>query len=137
MAESPVRNPALRALKRGLDRAAKRILPAGVPVGEEFAKRVRAYGAGVLRYGGQKDFDALFDQATIVTRRHTPSPYDGTATFVLADGNPDVDGWNDVLRGATTTVRIESEHSSLLREPHVAELATALRAAFTTHESRP
>ena len=132
MQPTPVRNPALRAVKHGLDRMAKRILPAGVPVGEEFAKRVRAYGAGVLRYGGQKDFDALFDQASIVTRRHTPTPYAGAATFVLADGNPDVDGWGDVLRGTTSTVRIESEHSSLLREPHVAELAAALRTAFTT-----
>ncbi|WP_144712474.1 alpha/beta fold hydrolase [Curtobacterium pusillum] len=137
MEPAPIRNTALRAAKRALDRAARRILPAGVPVGEEFAKRVRAYGAGVIRYGGQKDFDALFDQASIVTRRHTPSPYAGPATFVLADGNPDVDGWGDVLRGDTTMVRIESEHSSLLREPHVAELAAALRSAFTTQDPRP
>lgn len=137
MEPAPIRNPALRAVKSGLDRMVKRLLPAGVPVGEEFAKRVRAYGAGVLRYGGQKDFDALFDQASIVTRRHTPTPYAGAATFVLADGNPDVDGWGDVLRGETSTVRIESEHSSLLREPHVAELAAALRAAFATHRPRP
>jgi acyl-CoA synthetase (AMP-forming)/AMP-acid ligase II/thioesterase domain-containing protein len=136
MEPTPIRNTVLRAVKRGLDRAARRILPAGIPVGEEFAKRARAYGAGVLRYGGQKDFDALFDQASIVTRRHTPSPYAGAATFVLADGNPDVDGWSDVLRGDTTTVRIQSEHSSLLREPHVAELAAALRSAFSTQEPR-
>ena len=137
MAEpEPVTSPTLRALKRGLDRAARRVLPSGVPVGDAFTARLRAYGAGLLRYGGQKDFDAFFDQAEIVTRRHRPAVWDGRATFVLADGNPDVDGWRAVLRGDTTTVRIRSEHSSLLREPHVAELATTLRDAFTTAPAR-
>ncbi|WFR66473.1 alpha/beta fold hydrolase [Curtobacterium flaccumfaciens] len=123
-------NPAVRRLQRGVDRAAKRVLPAGVPYGEQFLKRLRAYGAGVLRFGGQKDFDALFDQAEIVTRRHTPTPFHGRATYVLADENPDAAGWEALLRGPTETVRIASEHSSLLREPHVAHLATALRASF-------
>ncbi|MGN8050896.1 non-ribosomal peptide synthetase [Curtobacterium sp. 22159] len=125
-------NPVVRRLQHGLDRAAKRVLPAGVPYGEQFAKRVRAYGAGVFRFGGQKDFDAFFDQAEIVTRRHTPTPFHGRATYVLADENPDAAGWAALLRGPTETVRIASEHSSLLREPHVAELATALRTAFAT-----
>ncbi|WP_176708986.1 AMP-binding protein [Curtobacterium flaccumfaciens] len=125
-------NTAVRAVQRGLDRAVRRVLPAGVPYGALFAKRLRAYTAGVLRHGGQKDFDAFFDQAEIVTRRHHPTPFHGRATYVLADANPDAAGWSALLRGPTEMVRIASEHTSLLREPHVAELAVALRAAFET-----
>lgn len=130
MEPRPPRNPALRALRTGVDRVAGRIMPAGVPYGAQAAKRLRAYAAGVLRFGGQDDFDAFFDQAEIVTRRHHPTPFRGRSTYVLADANPDADGWGAILVGDTTTVRMACEHTSLLREPHVAELATALRAAF-------
>lgn len=126
---------AVRAVQRGLDRAVRRVLPAGVPYGALFAKRVRAYTAGVLRHDGQKGFDAFFDQAEIVTRRHHPTPFHGRATYVLADANPDAAGWSALLRGPTEMVRIAAEHTSLLREPHVAELATALRAAFVSAEA--
>ncbi|WP_176491759.1 alpha/beta fold hydrolase [Curtobacterium sp. 'Ferrero'] len=132
MEARPPRNRTLRVLRQGVDRVAKRVMPAGVPYGAQAAKRFRAYTAGVVRYGGQKDFDAFFDQAEIVTRRHHPSPFAGRSTFVLADANPDADGWGALLVGQTQTVRMACEHTSLLREPHVAELATALRAAFAT-----
>ncbi|ROP60482.1 alpha/beta fold hydrolase [Curtobacterium sp. PhB115] len=122
----------VRTLQRGVDRAVRRVLPAGVPYGDLFVKRLRAYSAGVLRHGGQKDFDAFFDQAEIVTRRHAPTPFHGRATYVLADANPDAEGWSALLRGPTETVRIAAEHTSLLREPHVADLATSLRTAFAT-----
>ncbi|WP_083513680.1 alpha/beta fold hydrolase [Curtobacterium luteum] len=130
MEPRPPRNPALAALRAGADRVAKRIMPAGVPYGALAAKRFRAYTAGVLRFGGQDDFDAFFDQAEIVTRRHHPTPFRGRSTYVLADANPDADGWSRYLVGETETVRMACEHTSLLREPHVAELAAALRAAF-------
>ena len=97
-------------------------MPAGVPYGALFAKRLRAYTAGVLRHGGQKDFDAFFDQAEIVTRRHHPTPFHGRATYVLADANPDAAGWSALLRGPTEMVRIASEHS-------VAAAGTARRRA--------
>ncbi len=129
-------NTTVRTVKRGLDRVTKRIMPSGLPWGGLFGRRLRAYGAGVLRFGGQKDFDAFFDQAELVTRRHTATPYHGRSTFVLADGNPDVQGWSAVLRGDTRTVRIQSEHSSLLREPHVAELAAVLREALAPADAR-
>lgn len=130
MEPRPSRNPTVRAFRSGVDRVARRIMPAGVPYGALAAKRFRAYTAGVLRFGGQDDFDAFFDQAEIVTRRHHPTPFGGRSTYVLADANPDADGWSRYLVGASETVRMACEHTSLLREPHVAELAAALRAAF-------
>ncbi|MBO9041199.1 alpha/beta fold hydrolase [Curtobacterium flaccumfaciens] len=126
------RNPAVRAAGERLAGAVRRVMPTGMSWGDHVAKRMRAYSAGVLRHGGQKDFDAFFDQAELVTRRHHPTPFHGRATYVLADANPDAAGWSALLRGRTETVRIAAEHSSLLREPHVADLATALRAAFAT-----
>lgn len=126
------RNPAVRVVSRRLAGAVRRVMPTGMSWGDHVAKRMRAYSAGVLRHGGQKDFDAFFDQAELVTRRHHPTPFHGRATYVLADANPDAAGWSALLRGRTETVRIAAEHSSLLREPHVADLATALRAAFAT-----
>lgn len=126
------RNPAVRAAGQRLAAAVRRVLPSGMSWGDHVAKRARAYSAGVLRHGGQKDFDAFFDQAELVTRRHHPTPFHGRATYVLADANPDAAGWSALLRGRTETVRIAAEHSSLLREPHVADLATALRTAFAT-----
>ncbi len=130
MEPRPPRNPAFHAFRAGVDRVAKRIMPAGVPYGALAAKRFRAYTAGVLRFGGQDDFDAFFDQAEIVTRRHHPTPFGGRSTYVLADANPDADGWHRYLVGDSQTVRMACEHTSLLREPHVAELAATLRAAF-------
>ncbi|MFJ3382484.1 alpha/beta fold hydrolase [Curtobacterium sp. NPDC090217] len=130
------RNAAVRALRHGLDRAVKRVLPSGVPYGDLFVRRARAYGAGVLRYGGQKDFDAMFDHAEMIVRRHTPTPFHGRSTFVLAEDNPDVERWSSVLRGDNRTVHIQAEHTSLLREPHVAELAAELRAALGTDPTR-
>jgi len=123
-------NPTVRAVRRTVDRIAERVMPAGVPYGRQAAKRFRAYTAGVLRFGGQKDFDAFFDQAAIATRRHRPTPFTGRTTYVVADANPDADGWGRFLSGDRRTVRIAAEHTSLMREPHVADLAAALRAAF-------
>lgn len=129
------RNPTVRAVRQRVDGALRRVLPSGTSWGDHVAKRLRAYTAGVLRHGGQRHFDAFFDQAELVTRRHHPTPFHGRATYVLADANPDAAGWSALLRGETETVRIAAEHSSLLREPHVADLATALRAAFATEHA--
>jgi len=79
----------------------------------------------------------MFDHAEMIVRRHTPTPFHGRSTFVLAEDNPDVERWSSVLRGDNRTVHIQAEHTSLLREPHVAELAAELRAALGTDPTRP
>ena len=128
----PPSNSTVRVVRRGLDRLVRRVLPAGVPYGDKAAKRFRAYTAGVLRFGGQKDFDAFFDQAAVSSRRYRPTPFTGPTTYVIADENPDADGWSSLLQGDNRTVRIAAEHTSLLREPHVAELAPVLRDALAS-----
>ncbi|PZE30059.1 AMP-dependent synthetase [Curtobacterium sp. MCBD17_028] len=117
----------LNAVRRGAEQQLRRVLPGGLPQVKRVSRRLRAYTAGVVRYRGQDHFDAFFDQASVMVRRHRVRPYDGRVTFVFADGNPDgPDSWRPYLRGEMRFPRLASEHSSLLREPHVTELAAML-----------
>ncbi|MFZ7087692.1 alpha/beta fold hydrolase [Curtobacterium sp. RRHDQ10] len=122
--------PAAR-LRRGLDRQFRRVLPGGAAQFRRVGRRLRAYGAGVVQFDGQKQFDAFFDQAVLMSKRFRVPQYDGRVTFVQADGNPDGrEAWTPYLVGDMRWPRLASEHSSLLREPHVTELAAVLRAAI-------
>jgi acyl-CoA synthetase (AMP-forming)/AMP-acid ligase II/thioesterase domain-containing protein/acyl carrier protein len=124
------RNRVLVTVSRTIDKGIRRFMPSGIPHGEILGRRVRAYGAGVLRYGGQKHFDAMFDQGELAARGYRLQPYDGAVTYVVAENNPDIDTWTWVLRGPTEIAPIAGEHSSILREPHVSELGAVLRTAF-------
>jgi len=87
-------------------------------------RRARGVGAGVVRWQGQRHFRAFFDQALLVSRRWEPRPYAGPVTLVVADGNDSGPArWARYLRGPVDAVRVHAEHSSVLREPHVAEVA--------------
>jgi len=93
----------------------------------QLGRRVRAYGAGVFRWSGQRQFRAFFDHALIVSRGHRPSRYEGAVTLVVADGNEfGAQRWAPFLAGEVDEVRMHCEHNSVLREPHVAALAAAL-----------
>ncbi|KQO65142.1 hypothetical protein ASF23_03205 [Curtobacterium sp. Leaf261] len=124
-------NPAIAAVLRTVDKQVRRVLPGGAAQFRRVGRRIRAYGAGVFQYSGQKQFDALFDQASLMSKRYRVPQYDGRVTFVQADNNPDGrEAWAEFLTGDMRWPRLESEHSSLLREPHVTELAAVLRAAI-------
>lgn len=118
-------------VRRGIDRQVRRVLPGGAAQFRRVGRRLRAYGAGVFQYDGQKQFDAFFDQAALMAKRYQVPEYDGRVTFVAADGNPDGrEAWSQYLVGEMQWPTLESEHSSLLREPHVTELASVLRTAL-------
>jgi acyl-coenzyme A synthetase/AMP-(fatty) acid ligase/thioesterase domain-containing protein/acyl carrier protein len=129
--EAPKGNTALAAVGKAIDRQVRRVLPSGFSQLKRVNARLRAYGAGVFRWEGQKHFDAFFDQAVLVTRRYELPHYSGRTTFVMADNNPDGPaGWTEYLTGEVTTTAVLGEHSSILREPHVAELAATVRRAI-------
>ncbi|TCK59161.1 non-ribosomal peptide synthetase [Curtobacterium sp. PhB136] len=93
----------------------------------QLGRHARAYGAGVFSWKGQRQFRAFFDHALVVSRRHRPTVYAGDVTLVIADGNETgAARWAPFLTGAVDEVRVHSEHSSVLREPHVADVAAAL-----------
>lgn len=93
-------------------------------------RRARGVGAGLFRWEGQRHFRAFFDHALLVSRGYEPRPYEGPVTLVIADGNESGPArWAPYLRGAVEEVRVHAEHSSVLREPHVAQVS----ALFTEH----
>ncbi|WP_175470123.1 non-ribosomal peptide synthetase [Curtobacterium sp. MCBA15_001] len=97
------------------------------PIGQ-IGRRARAYGAGVFRWQGQQQFRAFFDHAVVVSRRYRPPVYTGPVTLVIADGNDSgASRWAPFLVAGADEVRMHSEHSSVLREPYVGELADVLR----------
>lgn len=106
----------------------QRFMPDGPPRPDNLRRQLRAYLAGILRPAGQAQYQALFDQATLISRRYSVKPYTGRAVLVLADDNPDgAAAWDSVLTGERHDVTIRAEHSAILREPHVATLASELR----------
>jgi acyl-coenzyme A synthetase/AMP-(fatty) acid ligase/thioesterase domain-containing protein/acyl carrier protein len=112
-----------------LRRQIARVLPYGLPEAAEWTRHARARVAGVVRFRGEKQFDALFDYTSLVSRKYTMTPYDGRVLLVLADENPDgADAWRDLLTGSHDIVQVRSEHTSLIREPHATEVAAIIQA---------
>lgn len=97
----------------------------------EVGRHARAYGAGMFRWEGQRQFRAFFDHALVVSRGWKPPTFDGRVTLVVADGNEMAGArWAPFFRGEVDEVRMHCEHNSVLREPHVEELAAALAERF-------
>lgn len=116
------------AIRAAVDRRVEIVLPDGLPAARQLGERVRARVVGPLRFRGQRQFDAFFDQAGLAARRYRLRPYTGRVLFVVADGNDGAErDWRPVLQGPHTFVDLPSEHSSLLREPHATILAGLLR----------
>ncbi|WP_423919494.1 alpha/beta fold hydrolase [Frigoribacterium sp. 2-23] len=127
----PTPSTALRRVAGALRAPVARLLPDGLPAARQLGERVRARAAGMVQFGGQMQFDAFFDHATLAGRKYRLKPYAGRVLFVLAEGNPDgPDAWRSVLSGPSSFVAIAAEHSSLLREPHATELADELQRAI-------
>jgi acyl-coenzyme A synthetase/AMP-(fatty) acid ligase/thioesterase domain-containing protein/acyl carrier protein len=137
MAERPGRSTTLRRGRAAAGRRVARLLPGGIaPDGllslELWSRRLHASFAGVIPFSGQRQFDAFFDHGVIASRRYQVQPYNGRTVLVLADGNPDGPApWSRLLTGQHEFFTLPSEHSSVLREPYVSELAALLHAALT------
>ncbi|WP_345376346.1 non-ribosomal peptide synthetase [Frondihabitans cladoniiphilus] len=117
--------------KNVVGRVKSRYVPDGIPRGENIGRQFRAYLAGILRHEGQRQYDSFFDHAVLLGRRYQVKPYFGDVVLVLAEENPDgFEGWKAALKGRVTVVGMKAEHTSILREPHVAQLAEHLRDAF-------
>ncbi|GAA2749729.1 non-ribosomal peptide synthetase [Amnibacterium kyonggiense] len=96
-----------------------------------FVRLARARTAGLIRYRGQQQFDTFFYQSVLAGRRYRAQPYAGRAVVVAARENGiDVDSWQPLLTGRATMVRVDGEHSALMREPHVAQLSATLLPAL-------
>jgi acyl-coenzyme A synthetase/AMP-(fatty) acid ligase/thioesterase domain-containing protein/acyl carrier protein len=130
MHEAPA---AFGKVKDVVDKQVRKVLPGGFSQLKRINRRFRAYGAGVIPWKGQQQFDAFFDQAVLVAKKHRMPEYSGPATYVIADNNPDTPAaWSRHLTGSLATVRVKGEHTSIMREPHIGVLADAIRDAMAS-----
>lgn len=114
----------------------KRFVPDGIPRGENIGRQARAYLGGMLQFEGQLQYDSFLDRATLLGRKYVLKPYAGRTVVVMTDDNVNGEGsWDHVLTGEHGYVHMDTEHTQLLREPHVAELAEHVRAAFAAAAS--
>ena len=89
--------------------------------------KLTALFVGVVVFDGQRQFDSFFEQGVLISHRYRPRPYAGRVVVVQTDDNPaEARSWDRILTGQTRHVRIKSEHSAMLREPHAAEIAAIL-----------
>ena len=90
-----------------------------------------AGGAGVAALGiGHQSLRALrqvFESNLRAARGYAPRPYAGTLTFFEASQSPPEHGWEGLAGGGVEVHRIEGDHYSILRSPHVEVLAARLR----------
>jgi thioesterase domain-containing protein/acyl carrier protein len=108
----------------------QRFAPDGLPRGENVGRQVRAYLAGVVRHRGQRQYDSFFDQAVLLARKYRLRPSATPTVLVVADDNPGgAAAWSRVLSNLEV-VTMAAEHTSILREPHVRELAERLAPAL-------
>ncbi|RKR76387.1 AMP-binding protein [Frondihabitans australicus] len=127
LATGPIR--ALAGVKALPSVLLHRLVPDGLPPRDEYGRQIRAHLAGYLVHRGQRQYDSFFDRSVLLMRKHVVRPCPGRAALVLADENPDGPlAWDGVLTGDRRDIVIEAEHTSILREPFVAQLADELRA---------
>lgn len=103
-----------------------------------FVRLARARTAGLIRYKGQQQFDTFFYQSVLAGKNYAAKPYAGRAVVVTGDGNPnDEAAWRRLLIGEMRNERVSGEHSALMREPHVAALASVLLQELDETARRP
>lgn len=120
------------AFRRLAELLISRVAPDGLPPRDAWGRQMRAQVdarlAGYLVHRGKRQYDSFFDHAVLLMRRYSVPSFAGPSLLVLADENPDgPHAWEGVLTGPRRDIVIGAEHTSILREPFVAELADGLR----------
>jgi thioesterase domain-containing protein len=83
-------------------------------------------------------FDALEHHCRHLLRRHRPGRYGGRVVVVRADDDPvsrDALGWDRFVTGELEVVAIPGNHMSVLRAPHVRDLAATLDRVLAAAET--
>jgi thioesterase domain-containing protein/acyl carrier protein len=130
---------ATRRLARGLDPAPSLTsawLERARRVADRFVPWCAAVTAGIVPWEPRRQSAAFFCLSLRMQGRYRPGPYDGAALFLLTEQ------WErlqsrplGLVGGEKRSVRIPGDHVSLLREPHVAALASVLKAALLAADS--
>lgn len=100
-------------------------------------RRLRA-GAGLAATGwattpGGGNYWRFYDLTSFIGRHYRTRPYPGRAMVLVADSPEKAQrsAWGGHLAGDWELVEVGGDHLSMLREPHVVEVAEALTGALT------
>lgn len=85
--------------------------------------------AGLLDGGPQRKEEALREVGVRVAHLHRPRPYAGRTLLVLSNFNVDDERiWPQLLTGDLTIERINCDHNSVIREPHIGRVVGLLES---------
>ncbi|SDE22237.1 Acyl-CoA synthetase (AMP-forming)/AMP-acid ligase II [Mycolicibacterium neoaurum] len=85
--------------------------------------------AGILDGTPDEKVAALREVGVRVGRLHRPRPYPGRTLLILSSFNRDDERvWPQLLAGDLSVQRINCDHDSVVREPHVGRVAEMIRA---------
>ncbi|OHV34447.1 AMP-dependent synthetase [Pseudofrankia sp. EUN1h] len=86
---------------------------------------------GLLVLPGLDEFEAFFNYSRMLERFYRPRPWPGRTVVYRAMGNPDEpQAWSRYLTGDHTYHDVSTEHFSVLREPHIRQIAEGIRAGM-------
>ncbi|WP_244970752.1 alpha/beta fold hydrolase [Gordonia jinghuaiqii] len=99
---------------------------------ELWRRRLRVPLAGLTKRSPAADAQALEELGVRVGHLHRPRPYDGRVLMVQGSENRDDPAiWRRyITRGELEVVRLECDHLSIVREPHIGDIVDALREAI-------
>ena len=98
-------------------------------VGELWKQRLWLPLAGILDGTPDEKVAALREVGVRVGRLHRPRPYAGRTLLVLSCFNRDDERvWPKVLTGELSVLRVNCDHDSVVREPHVARVVEMIAA---------
>ncbi|MBL7495405.1 non-ribosomal peptide synthetase [Frankia sp. CNm7] len=84
---------------------------------------------GLLVLPGLDEFDAFFAHGRMLERYYRPKPWAGRALVYRAMHNPDpAKAWSRYLTGSHDYHDVPTEHFSMMREPHIVDIARGIRA---------
>ncbi|WFP24168.1 hypothetical protein P9A14_18845 [Gordonia hongkongensis] len=103
-----------------------------LPRKELWRRRIRVPLAGVVRTSPTADAQALEELGVRVARLHRPRPYTGRALVVQGSENRDDPSvWRrHIVTGDVDVLRLECNHLSVVREPHIGDVVDAIGAAL-------
>ncbi|MFE0751219.1 alpha/beta fold hydrolase [Gordonia sp. NPDC058843] len=108
-----------------------------LPRRELWRRRIRVPLAGVVKTSPTADAQALEELGVRVARLHRPRPYSGRVLVVQGSENRDDPSvWRrHIVTGDVDVLRLDCNHLSVVREPHIGDIVDAIGATLGGRES--
>lgn len=108
-----------------------------LPRKELWRRRIRVPFAGVVKTSPTADAQALEELGVRVARLHRPRPYSGPVLVVQGSENRDEPSiWRrHIVTGDVDVLRLDCNHLSVVREPHIGDVVDAIGTALDRRDS--